>query len=119
MKNKLFDDLRTDYEKNHWVVRQSYDHQGVFCDYCKCGVAHPNPEWIMENKHNRFLAYSFHPCCGCCTKKQAKEVHRSRNKSVGSGKNSREQETVSKRKKTDGRDTSAKRTTSRKSNKDR
>lgn len=77
-KNSLFDGLKTDYEKGDWVVSQKYNHDGVFVDYCKCGVPHPNPEWIMENKHNRFMVHASHPCCGCCIKARAEIIEDSK-----------------------------------------
>lgn len=57
MKNKM-----KKYKKPDWAVKQIKRETGLIEDICKCGVGHPNLEFLKSHKK-----YSgIHGCCGCC-----------------------------------------------------
>lgn len=53
------------WKKPAWAINQIIRETGLVEDICKCGVGHPNREFLSKNK-----GYSgIHGCCGCCSKK--------------------------------------------------
>ena len=50
------------YKKPSWAVKQVVRETGLVEDICKCGVGHPNAEFLQQ--HPSF--YGVHECCGCC-----------------------------------------------------
>ena len=54
------------YKKPKWAKTQIIRETGLVEDICKCGVGHPNREFLKKNED-----YSgIHGCCGCCHKKK-------------------------------------------------
>lgn len=52
--------------KPDWAVDQCgrFDRGGMIEDICKCGVGHPNTEWMKRYAKND---KGIHGCCGCCS----------------------------------------------------
>jgi hypothetical protein len=56
------------YKKPKWAVKQIMRETGLVEDICKCGVGHPNKEWLKEHRKEKSFAWEVHGCCGCCSK---------------------------------------------------
>jgi hypothetical protein len=52
-----------------WAVQQIVRENGVVEDICKCGIGHPNADWVKTLPPYEVKWKTRHGCCGCCSMK--------------------------------------------------